>query len=153
MALEAPLVPENILQQGFASAAGLPVGSVVCTHDSFNPCLFDTFLKGRKVGFIHVLPGNYGVEAVAFSLGAAVHCKVLGAGSRLQVFIIISLKSFHKSHSQLSCQVRIFPVGFMPAAPSGVPEYIHIGSPKGQPLVNIRVVILQRFMVFCPAFG
>ena len=64
--------------------------------------------------------------------------EMLAAGGSLQVFSV-SLQAFNISDSEPAGQIRIFTVGFMSAAPSGIPENIDIRAPYGQPLINIPV--------------
>ena len=82
-------------------------------------------------------------------LRPAVYCKMLGTGSRLQIFSI-SLDSFNKGNPQPGGQIRILAVGFMASPPSGIPENVYIGRPKGQPLIDVPVILRRIGIVLGP---
>lgn len=83
MALEAPVFPEDLLQQGGAGAAGLAVGAVVGTHHRLHLGFGHQGPEGGQVRFIEVFLAAAGIETVAQALRSAVHREVLGTGSRL----------------------------------------------------------------------
>ena len=140
MALKAPFISEDILKQGFASAARFPIGTVVGAHNGFYLCFLDAGLKCRKIGFIHILQGSFCIKLMTHRFRSAMYCKVLGTCCYLHVVFIMSLKAFNISHTQSGGQIRVFSEGLMTSSPSGVSKNIYIGRPEGQSLVNIGII-------------
>ncbi len=150
MTLKSPFSPQNILHQGFASAAGLSVGSVIGAHHCFHTGLLYQLFKGRKVCFIQILPGNFCIKAVAHRLRSRMNRKMLCTGRSRHIFPI-SLQPLYKRFSQLPGQIGILPVGLMSPAPPGIPENIHIGRPEGQSLINVPVLQCTAGIIFRPS--
>ena len=151
MPLKSPFVPQKVLYQGFAATAGFLVSPVVSPHHRFHLGLLNQLLKCRKVSFPHVLWGSLGIKAVAQPLRAGMHCKMLGTCRSFQV-LPLSLQSFHKGFAQFPCEVRVFPIGLMPPAPSGIPENIDIRGPEGQPLIDVAVSLAAMGIVLGAPF-
>ncbi len=149
MPLKAPVCPQNLLQ-GRASAAGLPVCPVIGSHHSLYLCFLYQLFKGGQIGFIHILFRCLRVKFMPEGFRAGMDCKVLRTGGCLQIFAI-PLQALHISLSQLSCQIRVLPIGFMTSSPSGVPENIHIGGPESKTFINIRIPMLFIGIIFCTA--
>ena len=149
--LKAPLTPKDALKL-VAAAAGLPIHPVVGSHDGLHPCVLHQHLKGRKVGLTEIFFCRPGVKLMAQSLGTGMDRKMLRAGSSFHIRSV-PLKAFYKSGSQFSGKIRIFAVGLMTPSPSGITENIDVRRPEGQPLINISVVMLHIFVVFCSSLG
>ena len=152
MAFKSPLFSQNVDQQGFASAAGFAVGTVVSPHHSLHPGLLHTGLKSRQIGLIQILPGNPGVKRVSLLLRPRMNGKMLGTGCRFDKALLFLLQSLHKTHTQSSAEIRVFPVGLLSPSPARIPEYVHIGGPEGQPLINIPVLCLFLHIILGSGF-
>ena len=140
VAFKAPLVAQDVHQQGLGAAGGLAVDAVVSTHEGFNVSFLHRSLKGRQVGLPHVLLVGDGVKLVTDRLRAGVHRKVLGAGSHLQV-LAVALQALDVAHAQAGGQIGILTVGFVAAAPAGITEDVDVGAPHAQALINIAVLM------------
>ncbi len=57
---------------------------------------------------------------------------VLGGRDRLEVFGIVSLQAFHKSHAQARDQIRILAVAFLRPTPTGIARHVNHRAPKGE---------------------
>ena len=64
----------------------------------------------------------------------------------------LSLKALYESNAKAGSQIRVLSIGLMASAPSGITKDVHIRSPVGQSLIDVRVAFLLKFIVFCPAF-
>ena len=144
--LKAPLTPKDALKL-VAAAAGLPIHPVVGSHDGLHPCVLHQHLKGRKVGLVKIFFCRPSVKLMAQSLRSGVNREMLRAGGGLHIFTV-SLKTFYKSGSQFSGEVRVLSVGLMTPAPSGITENVDIRRPEGQSLINIPVIVLHILIVF-----
>ena len=153
MAFKAPFVSQNIRKKRLASAAGLSVGAVVSAHHRLHLRFLHTGLESGKISFIQILLTCHCVKLVSQILGAAVHRKMLGTGRRLHIVLVMPLKPLHETHSESGGQIGILPESLMPAAPSGIPEYVHIGRPEGQSLVNIRIIEFLLYIIFCSSLS
>ena len=148
-----PPLAQNIRKKLFASAAGLSVRAVICTHDGFDITLGDTRLKRRKIGLVKILLGNHCIEGVTKVFGTAVNCKVLSTGCRLQILRVMPLNSFDETHTETAAQIRVFAVSLMTAAPTGITENVHVRRPECQALVNIPVAVGRLHIKLCSSFG
>ena len=64
------------------------------------------------------------------------HGEVLGAGVGFQHGRLgIALQAAHDRHAQLAGEIRVFAVGFHPAAPARVAEDVDVGRPKRKSLI------------------
>ena len=133
VAPEAPLVPQPLLQQVRAGAAGRPVHRVVDAHDRLGLALDDGRAKRRQVGAHQVLLAHPGVEGVPLRLGSAVHRVVLRRGDHLQIVGIIPLHPRDERHGHAAGQVGVFPVRLLASPPAGIPEDVDVRGPVGQP--------------------
>ena len=151
MPLKAPLVPKGILQQGFGAAGRLSVHPVVGTHDGFHVGFLHGGLKGRQIGFCHVLGGCLCVKLVAQLFRAGMDGEVLGTGGCLQVFAV-ALQATDEGHTQPGGQVRVFAVGFLSTSPARVTEDVDIGTPEGESLVNAPIFVSGLLIILSTAF-
>ena len=55
--------------------------------------------------------------------------------------------------SQRCNQIRVFSIGFLSPAPTGVTEQVHIWCPERQPLINIPVALFGTSVIHRPCFG
>ena len=132
VAVEAPLVPEGLRKEEFASRCAVAENAVVCTHYYLYLSILHKPLKGWQIGFIQVLERRYGIVAVACGFRSGVYCKVFCAGGGLKVERIVSLDSLHVCGTHRSCQERILSVGFHSASPPWIPENVDVGGPEGK---------------------
>ena len=68
-------------------------------------------------------------------------------GHREHIFGIITLNSLDELHGNLTCEVRIFSVGFLTTAPAGIAEDIDIRCPEGQTGPPLGVTIVLRGVI------
>ena len=147
---KAPVPAQDLLQSG-AGAADFAVGAVVGAHDRLHPAFPHAGFKGGQVGFLHIPGGGPGVKAVAQRLRPRVDRKMLGAGGGQQV-LPLPLDAPDEAHRQPGGEGGVLAVGFLAAAPAGVPEDVHVGRPEGQPLVDVPVAAGAGLVVLGPAF-
>ena len=135
------------------SAAGLPVGAVVRAHKALHAGLRSQRFKGGQIGFPQIPRRYLRVELVAQAFRAGMNGKMLGAARRFQVVGVVPLQALHKGHAQPGCQAGILAVGFLPPAPPGIPEQVHIRAPEGQALINVMIAVFLGFIVLGPSLG
>ncbi len=90
VAVETPVLAQDVLQQALARAARLAVDAVVRTHDRIDLRLLHERLERRQVGFVEVALARMHVETVALRLGPAVHREMLGGGVELAVRVVLA---------------------------------------------------------------
>ena len=125
-----PFVAEDILKETVAAAAGLSLITLVCAHNFLHVGILHNRAEGREVSLPEVAHRNFGVEAVAVSLGATVHCVVLCAGVDLEVFLVVTLHSFHSLDAHHSVEVGVLAGSLLSAAPAGIAEDVDVGTPE-----------------------
>ena len=151
MSLKAPVLPQDLLKLS-AGAAGLSIGTVIGPHYGLYTGFLYQRLKCRKVGFLHVLWRSFRIKFMTDGFRPGMHGIMLGAGSRLHG-IPVSLQPLHISHTHPAGQIGILSISLMSAAPAGITENIHIGSPEGQALVNVTVFFSGICIVFSTSLG
>lgn len=151
MALKAPCVAQDILEQRFAAAAGLAVGTVVCTHHGFNTGFLDGCFKRGKVCLPQILLACVGVKFVALSLRTGVHGKMLGAGGCFEIFTV-ALQSLDEGDAETGGQIGVLAVRFVTAAPSRITEDIYVRRPESQTFVNVAIALGRLHIVLCAGF-
>ena len=124
--LKLPLSAERVAEKKLTAAAGFPVGAVVGAHDGLNLGLLYQVFKGGKIGLLKIFWRGNGVELMAERFRPAVHGKVLGTGGAFQI-LSMPLQTAHISLSHTGCQIGVFSVGLMTAAPAGIPEDVDVG--------------------------
>ncbi len=134
VAVEAPLLPEDIHQQQLAAAARLVEGPVVGPHHRLDPGFHQSPERGQ-VGFPQVLLVDHRVEGVPQRLRPGVDRIVLGAGRGLHVFGVVPLQPLHERRADQGGEEGVLAVGLVAPAPAGVTKYVYIGSPEGESLI------------------
>ena len=133
-----PFSAEHGVDQIVASAAGLALEGVVCGHHLLHVRLGHKVLECREIGLIEIPAGGARVEAVPVRFGPGVHGIMLRAGEELANRAVVrALQAAHNSHSHLSHQIGILPVGLHPAAPAGIAEDIDVRGPEGEVLIAL----------------
>ena len=140
MTFEAPLLTQDIHQQGLGAAGRFAVDAVVRAHECLDIGFLDGSLEGGQVGLPHVLGIGDSVELMTDGFGTGMHRKVLGAGGRLEV-LALALQALDEAHAQAGGQVGILAVGLMAAAPAGITEDVDVGAPHGQALVDVAILM------------
>ena len=153
IALELPLVAQNVHQQGVVAAAGLSVHTVVGTHHAMHTGLAHEVAEGGQIGVPQVVECRTRIEGMAQTLGTAVHGKVLGAGHSLQVMRVVALQAAHHGHAHLACQIGVLAVGFLSASPTRVAEDVDVGGPVGETVVLGHAALLQILVEEGAALG
>src|SRR5690606_11815102 len=105
---------------------GFPIGSVIGTHYRYSLALFNTLLKSRQICLPQILWANPGIKGMPQRFRPAMYGIVFRRSHRLQIFRIISLDPFYKSHTHTSGQIGVLSIGFLPPSPSGITEYIDV---------------------------
>ena len=149
-AAKAPLLAEDLLQEGRAGAARLAVGAVIGAHHRHRPALAHAGLKVGQVGQAQVALAGDGIKGVPVGLGAAVHGIVLGRGHQFQVPVIVALEPLDKGHAHPRREVGALAIGLHPAPPARVPKNVDVGCPKGQPGIDLADAASQRLVVLGP---
>ena len=150
IAVEAPLVAQDLLQKRVAGAADLAVGAVVGAHDGDGAPLADRGLEMGQVGLQHVALAGDGIEMVAVVLGPAVHDIVFGRGHQLQVLVIVALQAPHKDHAEPGGQIGVLAIGLLAPSPARVAKDIDVGRPVGEPRVALADAVAQALVVLGP---
>ena len=152
MALKPPSAAQRIHQQVPAATAGFAVGAVIGAHNGFDPGFPDQIFKGGKIGFLQIFRACLGIEAVPQVFRTAVHREMLGAGGRLHGRAA-ALQPAHVGLPEAGGQIRVFPIGLVPAAPARVAEDVDVRGPEGQPVVDIPVFACRDCVVLGAALG
>ena len=132
VALESPLFPQALLQKVCAGAAGYPVHGVIDAHDRIRFALHDGGPERRQIRIDHVGLAHLGVKHMPFRLRTAVHGVVLRRGDDFQVMGIVPLHARNERDAHAAGEIGIFSVGFLAAAPTGIPEDIDVRRPVRQ---------------------
>ncbi len=149
---KAPLVAQDINQQLVATATGFPFIAVVGAHEGIGVAGSDQLLECRQVGVPYISQGRAGIKRMAIVLGTAVYGIVLGRGNGLEIFVVVSLKSFYKRYAQCGCQIGILSIRFLSPAPPGVAKDVDVGCPEGQSIVLVLAPGAQGLMILGPCF-
>ena len=137
VAREAPLAPQDVLEQHVAAARRLAVDPVVGAHQRIRPALPDADLEVRQIALAQVALAHHGVERVPFRLGTRVHREMLHGGHGLQVLRVVALHAPDELHRESSREERVFAVGLLAPPPAWIAEQIDVGGPEGQALVAL----------------
>ena len=150
VSFKSPVLSEE-LHKSWACAARLSVCTVVSSHDRLDTGFAYKRLERRQISLGHVLWGSDRVELVPYGFRSAVYREMLGAGRCLQR-LSIALQAMYKSLAQAGCQIRIFSVCLMTAAPSRVTEYVYVWGPHRKSVIDIPVAFRGKDIVSCPRF-
>ena len=150
--LEPPVIPQIVLQQLRAAAAGIAVHGIVSAHYRLYMAFLHGGLKGGKIGLRHILLTGVDIKVMPLGLGAGMDGKMLGAGSGFQVFPL-TLQAPDIGKPQLRGEIRVFAIGLMAAPPAGIAENVDVGRPEGQPLIDVPVALLGEGIILGAAFG
>ena len=132
IALEAPLVAQELLEVFRGGATAFAVGAVVGTHHADDMRGLDQVAEGGQVGRLGVVWRDLRVESMTLGFGTAMSPEVLGAGRREQVLRMVALESANEGLAHLRGQEGIFAVGLLPASPAWVAEDVDVGGPVGE---------------------
>ncbi len=147
VALKAPLLAQDVVQQARVGAGGQPVHAVVGAHYALRAALSNRGFEMRQVGLEQVALADARVEGVAQGFGPAVHRVMFGGGDGLQILRIVALQAVDEVHGHLARQVGILAVGFHAASPPRIAEQVDVGSPEGQALVDIALAAADEFVI------
>ncbi len=135
MAGEAPLLPENRLEQRRTRAARLSIGTVIGSHHRFHPSFPHQRLKGGQVRLSKIPRRHSSIKLMPQGLRSAVDREMLGTGGGLENPVPHLLDSLNKGDTHAAGEERILAIGLLTAAPPGIPKDIDVWCPEGQPLV------------------
>ena len=134
-------VPQDILDQQLGAGSRIAVYTVIGAHKA-EYAGFGQALKGGQIGLIEVLLGHDGVKFMAHGLRTGVDGIVLGAGRSLIVAVFVFfLYGIDKLEAELGGEIRIFAVGFLAAAPTGITENVDVRGPESKTLINVTVLV------------
>ncbi len=153
IALELPVIAQDLLEQEGARAGRHAVHGVVGAHDGIRAPFDDGGPEGGKVGVPKIARRHVDVETVPLRFRPAVHGVVLGRGHGLQVSRIVTLQSPHKGDSQLPGQEGVFTVRFLAASPARIAKDIDVGRPERQSVVDAVIAFALRLVVLGAGFG
>ena len=92
------------------------------------------------------------IEGVSIGLRATVDREVFRCRNGLEIMGVVSLQPSHECHAHPSGKVGIFTIGLHAAAPPRVAEYVDVGRPEGESLVNPPSPLTHRLVVFGSRF-
>jgi len=147
VALEAPFVAQDLLQQRGAGAARLAVDAVVRAHHRRCLAFFHARLERGQVSLPQIPLAHDRVKVMPVALGSAVRRKVLRRGNRLEDLRIIALQSLDERHPHGRGQVGILAVGLLPATPARIAEDIDVGRPHGEARVELAHPAAQELVM------
>src|SRR5437660_5425974 len=75
---------------------------------------------------------------------------MLWRSDHFEIFRIVSLQAFDEFNSEPCCQIRIFTIGFLSAAPTRIAKDVDVRAPEGQALIT-RMLILTNELVMLGA--
>ncbi len=133
--LESPLVAQDIGKQTVAAAAGLAFICVVCAHNLLYVSLGNKSLECGQIGLPEVTLAYAYIKAVTVCLQTAVNGVVLGAGMCLVILGVVTLHTFYKSGTHLTCQIRVLTAGLLTASPTRITEDVDVGAPERESLM------------------
>jgi hypothetical protein len=108
--------------------------------------------KRGQVGVLFIVLRDVYVEKVPQGFLATVHRIVLGCGDHPAILYILSLHAGHEGNSHARSQIRVFAMGLLASAPTGIAKDIEVGSPKIQTHAG-RVTAPQTFVVLGSCFS
>src|SRR6185503_13985834 len=97
---EFPLLAQNVGHQTLVGAARFGVGAIVGTHDGIGAALDNRRAKRGQIGFLQISLDRDRIKRMTLRFGAAVYGVVLWRGYYLEVFRIVTLKTFDKFDAQ-----------------------------------------------------
>ena len=133
-AFHAPLVKEDVLDEGVGNTGNAVVG-VVGRHHRLGTSL-GTLPETVAVILTELLLVKAGVGAVAV-IFVGVSQEVLHQGGGTPVSGVVSLDALHLGGYQFANQEGIFAEAFLGAAPAGVTGQVGIGGPEDEGLAGI----------------
>ena len=98
IAVEAPLLAQDLFEQRRIGAGGRAIHAVVGAHDGLRAAFANGGLELRQVGVAEVALVDHGIEGVALGFGAAVYGVVLGGGDGLEVLRVVALQALDELH-------------------------------------------------------
>ena len=142
--VEAPFIPQDILQKVLVDAARHAGNPVVGGHDGLGLSLPEAALEHRQEvfpqgGFVHV--GGGGIAVIFRIVGG----EVLGRGHGLQIARILPLDALHIGCGQGPGQERVLPECFVVPSPAGIAAHVHRGAPVVQ-LLAVQVIQSPHFI-------
>jgi len=80
------------------------------------------------------------------------HRIMLGRGDSLKIFRIVALQARNESHAHSGGKKGIFTVGFLSSSPARIAEYVDIGRPEIQTLVDVSPSLADGLVVLGSGF-
>ncbi len=152
VAVEAPLLPQDVLEEALARRARLAVDAVVGAHHRVGLALLDEGLERGKVGLPEIALARLHVEGVPLRLGAAVDGEVLGGGDHLEVARVVALQALHERDAHARGKEGVLAVGLLAATPSRVAEDVDVRRPEREALVAPPLPARRELVVLGPSF-
>ena len=126
---KAPCIAQIILQQHRTPAGGLAIDPVIGAHDRPGLALDDGGAEGGQVAVLQVALGCEDIVGVAAWFRPAMDGEMLGCGDDVGQIGIVALHPLNEGHADPGRQERVFSIGLLAAAPSGIAEEIDVGRP------------------------
>src|ERR1700733_4837204 len=92
------------------------------------------------------------IDHMARRFRPAVYGVMLGRGNHPKIFWVVTLHSGNESDSHSSSKKWIFAVGFLTAAPAGIPENVNVRRPEIQALHDVATSGAHRMVMLCARF-
>ena len=142
--LKAPLIAQDLLEQTGRTAAGVIIETLVGAHHLTYLGILYQCLEGRHIGLPEVACRHIGeVGRVTGVLRTTVYGIVLGTSPELAVSgFLRTLQAFDHLNTHDACQIGIFTVGLLTAAPAWVTEDVHVRCPYRQ-TAHLHVLAAQ----------
>ena len=148
-ALKAQLVSKDFFQQIGIHAAGDSAEIIIGGHYAGRICLLDTIGESRKVGLLQIFVVNDSIPLQTSVFRARMGRKVFQHVSCFTV-MPFPLHALYICRTHTACQIWIFTIGFLHAAPARIPSNVQNGATDRQPLINIGKSLFFELVVFCP---
>src|SRR5579875_532055 len=106
--------------------------------------------KRRQVSILQIVWRDIDVHPVARRLRTAINRVVLGGGYHFQILRNVALKTSDKGYAQLSGQVRILTISFLPTPPTGITHQVDIRRPESEPKIDAVVSLFLGLIILGP---
>ncbi len=150
---EGPGGAKMIMQQHGVSAGRRAVDGVIGAHHGLRVAFGDGGAEGGQVGVFEVVRGDVDVGLMARGLGAGVHGEVLGRRDDAEVVGVGALHAGDEGDGHAAGEERVFAVGLLAAAPTGIAKDVDVRRPEGEAEELLVLVVADGFVVFGAGLG
>ncbi len=148
IAVEAPVLAQNRLQQRGVRARRLTINRVIRAHHAACLRLHNGRAKCRQIRVFEIVWRRIDIGRMPCTLRSRVHRIMLRRCNRLVIVRIIPLQSLDKVDSEAAGKERIFAIRLLTATPARVTEDIDVGRPDIKSEINTMDALAQCFTIF-----